>query len=89
MTPFFMGFGIVHRNNAGSRGRTHAGHLARAEAAVDEMNAPDPRAGDTVVPLGTLLTTAATLCGAVDAGLVLWTFEGAWWNWSSPAFVDC
>ncbi len=44
------------------------------------METPKLNSGDTVVPLGSLSTTAATLCGAINAGLVAWALERPWWG---------
>ncbi len=54
--------------------------IARALSVVDRMETPKLNSGDTVVPLGSLSTTAAMLCGAINAGLVAWALERPWWG---------
>ncbi len=47
---------------------------------VDKMEPPKLNSGDTVIPLGSLSTTVAMLCGAINAGLVAWALERPWWG---------
>ncbi len=44
------------------------------------METPKLKSGDTVVPLGSLSTTVAMLCGSINAGLVSWKLESPWWG---------
>lgn len=46
----------------------------------NKMDTPTLNSGDTVVPLGTLATTVAILCGAINAGLISWELESPWWG---------
>lgn len=44
------------------------------------METPKLKSGDTVVPLGSLSTTVAILCGSINAGIVSWELESPWWG---------
>ncbi len=44
------------------------------------METPKLKSGDTVVPLGSLSTTVAMLCGSINAGLVSWELKSPWWG---------
>ncbi len=44
------------------------------------METPKLNSGDTVVPLGSLSTTVAMLCGSINAGFVSWELESPWWG---------
>ncbi len=44
------------------------------------METPKMKSGDTVVPLGSLSTTVAMLCGSINAGLVSWELKSPWWG---------
>ncbi len=44
------------------------------------MASPELNSGDTIVSLGSLSTTAAMLCGSINAGLVSWELESPWWG---------
>ena len=44
------------------------------------METPKLKSGDKVIPLGLLSTTAAMLCGAMNAGLVSWELKFPWWG---------
>ena len=47
---------------------------------VNKMETPTLNSGDTVVPLGSLCTTVAMLCGSINAGFVSWELESPWWG---------
>ena len=54
--------------------------LIQSLFAVAKMETPKLNSGDAVVSLGSLSTTVAMLCGAINAGLVAWGLERPWWG---------